>query len=289
MIPSPISYVRVINGQRLNRSILLDKIDRTSAQFETGISYAQLAKQQVYVPYVNPVDTTVAGYTDLVPTDEVLLQLNQPHGVIAKLISKGYVSIFAHAGSLVVAPKVTAAAHHAIGGSVNSGIAGTISTASGGMALFADSAPAANWTTADIGKDVNISTGAVANNNGTFKIVDIVTTKSIHIANPNATSVGETNNGTLVWSETAEAQVSITGTTFLSVTPDHTYVILSTAAGVTQTISDTAIIAAGAPSSISATSIIIDNALVTIGTPAAGWTVVVQANSKTSGTAVTLT
>lgn len=62
--------VRVINNQVLNRSILIDKIDRSQGNFT---NYAQIAKQKIYVPYVNPLDTTVKGYVDLVPTDEVRL------------------------------------------------------------------------------------------------------------------------------------------------------------------------------------------------------------------------
>ena len=79
------TLVRVINGQKLPRSILLDKIDRSQGNFDKPRPYAQAAKQAIYVPYVNPVDPTVPGYVDLVPTDEVLLQLNLPKGVIYQL------------------------------------------------------------------------------------------------------------------------------------------------------------------------------------------------------------
>jgi len=188
--------VRVINGQKIVRSILLDKIDRSQGNFTP---YAQRAKQKLYIPYVNPLDTTVPGYVDLVPTDEVLLQLNLPKGVIFQLANAPvgavtkYVTYFLHSGTLTIAPTVTAAVH--------------------------------------------------------------------------AVPVGSS---------------TITGTTFLSLTPDHTYVTLTNLTGSSQVISDTTILGGGG--SIGATSIVVPNAVVTIGVPAAGWLVKVQANSKVSNT-----
>lgn len=196
-----VQYIRVVNGQTLPRSILLDKIDRSSGQFLTDITYAQQAKQKVYVPYSNPVDPTVAGYVDLVPTDEVLLQVNQPEGVIFQLslnppgaVTK-YVTYFGHAGALALGPSITAAVHN--------------------------------------------------------------------------TPVGDT---------TISGPVS--GATFLSLTPDHTYVIITNLTGVVQTLKDTAII--GAAGTISATSIVVPNSIVTGGPVIAGWKVQVQSNSKLS-------
>ncbi len=72
------------------------------------------------------------------------------------------------------------------------------------------------------------------------------------------------------------AHFTITGTTFLSLTPDVTYVIVTSTTGASQKIASSAF------TSISGTSIEIANATVTIGTPIAGWTVQVQANSKLS-------
>ncbi len=191
--------VRVINGQTLPRSILLDKIDRSSGQFETDITYAQQAKQQVYVPYSNPIDPTVAGYVDLYPTDEVLQQMKRPLpgqgptaplGTISGLadLTPPAVTFYTHAGSLIVTPVITAGVHNS---------------------------PASHFT--------------------------------------------------------------ITGTTFLSLSPDVTYVIITTPTG-----SASQKIPSSAFTSISGTSIEIANATVTIGTPIAGWQVQVQANSKFS-------
>ena len=94
---------RVVNQQRLNRSILLDKIDRSQSNFS---GYAQVAKQKVYVPYVNPLDTSVKGYTDLIPTDEVLLNVIG-HGSIKRLSDEGYVSFVAFNVALTKAPIIT--------------------------------------------------------------------------------------------------------------------------------------------------------------------------------------
>ena len=395
-------YVRVINSQKtFGNSVLLDKIDRTSGQFETDLGYAQTAKQPVYVPYRNPVDPTVPGYIDLVPTDEVLLQLNQPHGVINKLSAKGIISYVLHHSSAIATPTVSGGVHTDPGAAAPSGShlsisaavvgtnpatetgsnaspfnssaananklnirasstavfsqvvttplgsaqtaaqvvadlntgfaaaslpfiasanasghviitstitgptsyiefstsspsAGTLSTVLGlsagpifpvATAQVVDSTAAA-WSTSDVGKDIIIPGGggsthpATPANIGTFKIVDFVSTTTIEIAN--AAAVSDANNGTIIWTEATEGNVTITGTTFTSLTPDHTYVILTNLSGVSQTISDTAIIAAGPPNVFSNTSIVIDYALITIGTPAVGWKIVIQANSKKS-------
>jgi len=106
------TLVRVVNNQTINRSILIDKVDRSSGQFETGISYAQSAKQKVYVPYKNPLDIAVKGYIDMVPTDEVLLALNGK-GVLAKLAASGYVSTTLFNSSLTAAPTISAASNAA--------------------------------------------------------------------------------------------------------------------------------------------------------------------------------
>lgn len=83
----PLTYVRVVNEQLINRSILIDKIDKSQGNSE---GYAQKAKQKIYVPFVNPLDTTVKGYLNLVPTDEVLLSAN--NGTISGLASAGYIT-----------------------------------------------------------------------------------------------------------------------------------------------------------------------------------------------------
>lgn len=115
-----ISYVRVVNQQLINRSILIDKIDRSQGNF-TG--YAQKPKQKVYVPYVYPDTTKVAtpsvkGYVDLVPTDEVLLSYN--NGTISGLVTSGHISASRVTSTTVATPALTSAAyvptHTTIGG-----------------------------------------------------------------------------------------------------------------------------------------------------------------------------
>jgi len=75
----------------------------------------------------------------------------------------------------------------------------------------------------------------------------------------------------------AGLNVSLSGTTFASVDPDKTYVIVSNSAG---TASQT--IPSNLFSTFTTTSIIFPKALVTIGSVAAGFKVVVKANSKLS-------
>src|ERR1700754_4851101 len=105
-----IQFVRVVNQQVLNRSILLDKIDRSQSNFTF---YAQVAKQKIYVPYANPLDTTVKGYIDLVPTDQVLLNLRDD-GVIKGLSDSGYVT-YSQVSSTLLATSVISAASNAGG------------------------------------------------------------------------------------------------------------------------------------------------------------------------------
>lgn len=114
----PINLVRVVNEQTLDRSILLDKIDRCQGHFEGS---ARVAKQKLYVPYSNPLDPTVKGYVDLVPTNEVLLQ-TRPDGVIGGLAAVGRVSAGVVSSALIAAAAVTAATN-AVG---NTTIGGTV-------------------------------------------------------------------------------------------------------------------------------------------------------------------
>jgi len=103
-----INLIRVINQQTIIRSILIDKIDRSQGNF-TG--YAQVRKQRVYIPYSNPVDPSVKGYTDFVPTDEVLLSADS--GTIKKLKTVGKIDFAVVASSLLATPAVTSASHAA--------------------------------------------------------------------------------------------------------------------------------------------------------------------------------
>ncbi len=269
---------RVVNQQTIVRSILLDKIDMSQGN---SSGYASVAKQKLYVPYSNPLDSSVKGYVDLVPTDAVLLHTG-PKGVITKLTAAGRISMTAFNSSLTTTPTVTAAAHAAaadIGG--QTGAAASVATAVSGKSTITG---LTGMTTNSVGRDLVITGGAVSANNGTFRITDYVSATSVKIANSAATSVGETNNGSIGWTERSEALTTVTGTTFLSLAPDLTYVTLTNLGGSSQILTDAAIIAAGPPSSFGNTSIVIQDALVTIGTPTAGWTVKVQANSRQSNT-----
>ena len=266
-----VALVRVINLQVLPRSILLDKIDRSSGQFVTDITYAQTGKQPCYVPQKNPIDPTVDGYIDLVPTDEVLLQVNKPHGVIVKLAAAGYVSYFAHSGALTVAPVVSAAVHGAP--LAQSGVNGVLGLAVAGVATFTDSTATA-FTPSDIGSPITTSGSIHAVNNGTFEIVGYTSSSTVSIANPAAI----VDTAVDVWS--TPGGLPITGTTFLSLSPDHTYVYLTNASGVVQKITDTAIIAADGM--VSATRVFVPETLIVGGPPTTSWKVQVQANSKQS-------
>lgn len=185
-----ISLIRVINEQTLPQglsrdgSILIDKIDRSQGNSESP-PYAQIAKQKIYVPYVNPINPLVKGYIDLVQTDEVKLAA-QADGSIGGLAA-------------TVPPKVT-------------------------MAVVASNL---------------IKTPTVTN------------------------------------AVAAAGDVTITGTTFLSVAPDITYVDIVDAGGVTQRI------ASADFDTFLGTSIVILDAKIA-GTIVAGWTVRVFANSKLS-------
>jgi len=77
--------VRVTHSQTTEGPLLLNDI-------EDGMPrepFAYLHKQQVYIPRNDPVDSTIAGFTDLVPSDKVLASLD--NGVIAGLEENGYI------------------------------------------------------------------------------------------------------------------------------------------------------------------------------------------------------
>lgn len=177
-----ITLFRVVNQQVDNivRSVLIDKADDGQANTE---NYAQFRKQQVYVPFSNPADTAVNGYSDFVTTDRVLLSADR--GTIAGLVSSGDVTLTAISSGLIVAPIVTAAANGA---------------------------------------------------------------------------------GTTV----------VDGTTFLSVAPDRTRVIVTTPGGVAQTLEEADFVIH------TAVQITFVDASVTAGTPTTNWTIQVFANSKLS-------
>jgi hypothetical protein len=74
----------------------------------------------------------------------------------------------------------------------------------------------------------------------------------------------------------AGANTTLGGTTFLSISPDITKVVLKNLVGVTQTVLQAAFTAH------TAIQIVIPDAVVTIGAPAVGWTAKVFSNSKYS-------
>jgi len=99
------SVLRVINGQLYNRSILINSLDN-------GLPNSlpdERHKQQVYVPYTNPIDSNVPGYSDFTLTDRVLRSTNS--GVINKLNSAGIISIGIIDSADTVAPTVTSASY----------------------------------------------------------------------------------------------------------------------------------------------------------------------------------
>lgn len=175
-----ITLIRVTNEQKISRNILLDKLDDGQSNTE---GYAQRAKLQVYVPYSNPLDTSVKGYVDLIPTDRVLLSADK--GTIKGLETDSYVSVAAVNSALLATPVVTAGTN------------------------------AAGSTTID-------------------------------------------------------------GTTFLSVSPDVTYVTFENLAGATETVAQSVF------SLHTAIQIVVPDAALSIGAPVVGWKVTVQSNSKQS-------
>lgn len=111
-----ITLARVVNEQVLPQgisrdgSILLDKIDKSQGNSENP-PYAQVSKQKLYVPYVNPIDTAVQGYVDLVQTDEVMLNLDPVKGSIGGLANTTppHVSVTLFNSALIATPGLTTA------------------------------------------------------------------------------------------------------------------------------------------------------------------------------------
>lgn len=269
--------IRVVNQQVLPRSLLIDKVDHSQGNFS---GYAQRAKRKVYVPYVSVNDSTVKGYLDMVPTDEVLLALNTSHGVLAKLVTRGYITATPFAASLILAPVVSAATHAASTNVGGGGSAATISAFSGGKTTLTGLTGLVNPTS--IGHDLTISGCATSANNGTFKITNYISATSCQIANP-AGVFPDANSTAIVWQEKTEARVTITGTTLTSLSPDKTYVTLTNPGHVSVVITDAALIAAGSPAVVSATSFVIPDTFITNSGPlTTGWTVTIKANGQTS-------
>lgn len=153
----PISFIRVTHQQTGKGSILLDKIDRAQGNSE---GYARVFKQKLYVPYSNPVDTAVKGYTDLVGTDEVLLQ-NQTKGSIGGLAAAGKVAVAVVASNLVATPVISAAS-----------VGGTDLTITG--TTFTSVSPDLTYalvTNNSTGAKQKVLPGAFTSNNGTVIVI----------------------------------------------------------------------------------------------------------------------
>lgn len=124
----PITLVRVTNEQTLpvglsrDGSILLDKIDKSQGNSDSP-PYAQLEKQQIYVPYVNPLDSAVPGYVDLVQTDEVMLAA-KADGSIGGLANATppRVGVTPFSSALIATPTVT----NSLNGAGTTTVTGTV-------------------------------------------------------------------------------------------------------------------------------------------------------------------
>ena len=299
------TFVRVVNQQLIQRSILIDKIDRSQGQFETGTSYAQVAKQAVYVPFSNPNDSTVKGYIDMVPTDEVLLSLAK--GTLLKLANAGYVSTTLFNSSLTAAPVVTAASvansNFSVTGTTLASLSPdvtyvTLTNLVSGVqttsivSTLTDLLTLANQLKAKFNTHrtqagihpVNDTTNVVTAANATdlasalTLLNQIKTEYNAHRTQATVHSTNDTTNvtsssnatdfgsaATLANELKADFDAHIASTTFHSLA-DATNVV--TAAGIT---------------SVTSTKIIVPTASIT-GTPTTGWKVVVRANSKNSNT-----
>ncbi len=269
------TFFRVVNQGLIKSSLLIDKIDFCQGNSE---GYAQKAKQPVYVPLLNPLDKTVKGYLDLVPTDEVLLSM-KGKGTLAQFVTKGYVTITAFAAALVGTPTVSASTHlAAVNQGGQSGAAATISAVVAGVATLTG---LTGMVVGSVGRDITITGAATGANNGTFRIVEYVSATSVKIRNA-AAVFPDANSGSIAWQEKTSPRTTITGTLMASLAPDVTTVTLKNLSNVTQTITDAQIIAAGPPSAFATSAIVIQDALVTIGTPTIGWKVTVRANNKLS-------
>lgn len=101
------SFLRITHQNKGGsvKSLLLDKLDRSQGNFS---GYAQRRKQKIYVPGRNPLNPSVLGYIDLVPTDEVGLALGLENGVIKNLAAQNYISVSVVTSSQLVKPIITA-------------------------------------------------------------------------------------------------------------------------------------------------------------------------------------
>ena len=300
-----INLLRVVNQQTLNRSILLDKIDRSQGNFE---GYAQIRKQKIYVPYSNPSDPRVKGYVDLIG-DEVLLQA-ESDGSIGGLILSGKVSAAFVSSALVATPVTTGATNPAptpaitTTGSVDltDGTPAVTTTGSvdltdgpGFPTLVAETFSVdvgAGPVTVTLAGEVNFA-ALKANIEGTVGLAgNVIASRSggttgglvltsVATGTLATITVADVAGGVAVLGLTLETVTgtdiasTINGTTFLSVSPDVTYVEFTNLAGGVQIINATSF------SHHTATQIVIPDSAIT-GLPITGWKVRIFANSKWS-------
>jgi len=133
---------------------------------------------------------------------------------------------------------------------------GTISTAGTGgattaRAIFTISAgtPFVSPTTSpvnrgSVGDRLTITGATISANNGTFMITRVISSTSVEIDNPAATSVGETNNGTLSWTEMSPTtQTYPAGTVAISSSTNASPIVVTMSANHNFLTGDTIIIA----------------------------------------------
>ena len=124
--------LRLMNNQTGQNAILVDDIDcglpnltahRTDNANPATYSrdgYANAPKQPCYVPYSDPLNTSLPGYIDLYETERVSLSAGK--GKIQGLSRAGFITVTQFQPSDIIQPTVT---HAALDGSGNLTITGT--------------------------------------------------------------------------------------------------------------------------------------------------------------------
>jgi hypothetical protein len=307
--------IRVINSQTLVRSILLDKIDESQGNTP---GYAAKAKQKLYVPYKNPVDPSVQGYVDLIPTDNVQLA-QRPGGVIAGLAASGRVTTSPITSAQVATPVITGAAH-AAGDTTITGTTflsvfpdhtyATLFNLTGGKQTISDTEIAADQLTDLVALANELKTDLNAHEANTGGVWHTTPDGVNVVVAANATNLATAITLLNAVKTAYEAHRVLVGAGPVHGTADATNVIVAAnatdlasaitlsndlkakynahridVAGAPQVhaLADTVNVTTGINGdSFSNTQIKISDTFVTIGTPGAGWKVQVQANSKKS-------
>ena len=130
-----------------------------------------------------------------------------PNGVVG-----AYLSIYADAADVGVIFGPTLNSVLTSASATKTGTHGSIATASAGSAVFTD-ATASSFVAGDVGKYLIVTGAHLAQNNGAFLITAYGSATHVTIANPYALATGETNNGSLGWSEYALTNAPVLATT----------------------------------------------------------------------------